>query len=154
MVSPNANSPNPSKPSNSASCTPISLDDEKIPVDSGSKDPSILPLTSRHTSSVWTDFSRKRVGDAIKYECNHFPKHLAGGRRVGTTHLKDHLKFYPKQICQDIRQTRFFGVKVNPTNKTLTLAPSEFHQEDGRRDLEKMIIFHEYPISMVEHYGF
>ncbi|TYG76005.1 hypothetical protein ES288_D03G078700v1 [Gossypium darwinii] len=137
MVSPNANSPNPSKPSNSASCTPISLDDEKIPVD-----------------SVWTDFSRKRVGDAIKSECNHFPKHLAGGRRVGTTHLKDHLKFYPKQICQDIRQTRFFGVKVNPTNKTLTLAPSEFHQEDGRRDLEKMIILHEYPISMVEHYGF
>ncbi|TYH59419.1 hypothetical protein ES332_D08G220000v1 [Gossypium tomentosum] len=40
------------------------------------------------------------------------------------------------------------------SHDTLTLAPYKFHQEDGRRDLEKMIILHKYPISMVERYGF
>uniref|UniRef100_A0A803L1L1 Transposase n=1 Tax=Chenopodium quinoa TaxID=63459 RepID=A0A803L1L1_CHEQI len=49
-----------------------------------------------------------------------------------------------------------FGTKknLNDKNDTMTLAPYEFHQEDGRRDLAEMIILHEYPISMVEHIGF
>ncbi|KAA3473220.1 zinc finger BED domain-containing protein RICESLEEPER 1-like [Gossypium australe] len=126
LASLDANVPTPSKPSTSTSCSSISLDDDESPVDSGLKDPSILPLTSRHTSSVWIDFTRKLVGDAIKAECNHCSKLLAGGRRA------------------------------NPIDKsdTLTLAPYEFHQEDERRDLLEMIILFEYPISMVEHYGF
>ncbi|PPD90819.1 hypothetical protein GOBAR_DD12240 [Gossypium barbadense] len=102
MASPDANVPTPSKPSTSASCTSISLDDDKSPIDNGLKDYYILPLTTRHKSSVWTDFTRKRVGDAIKSECNHCSKLLAGGRKAGTTHLKDHLKICPKRICQDI----------------------------------------------------
>ncbi|TYH76642.1 hypothetical protein ES332_D04G099300v1 [Gossypium tomentosum] len=136
MAGLDANAPTPSKPSTSASCTPISLDDDNSLVDSVSKDPSILPLTSRHTSLVWTKFTRKRMGDAIKAECNHYSKLLTGGRRAGTIQLKDHLKTCPKRIFQDY------------------LAPYEFHQEDGRRDLANMISLHEYPISMVEHYGF
>uniref|UniRef100_A0A803N0K1 BED-type domain-containing protein n=1 Tax=Chenopodium quinoa TaxID=63459 RepID=A0A803N0K1_CHEQI len=139
----------------SASNTPITLDDDESPVETNS-DPSVLPITSRHTSAVWSDFKRKRVGDAVKAECNHCSKLLAGGSKVGTTHLKDHLKICPKRVCQDIRQSRLFGTQknLNDKNETMTLAPYEFHQEDGRRDLEEMIILHEYPISMVEHMGF
>uniref|UniRef100_A0A803MJ15 BED-type domain-containing protein n=1 Tax=Chenopodium quinoa TaxID=63459 RepID=A0A803MJ15_CHEQI len=135
--------------------TPIALDDDDIPLETNS-DPSLLPITSRHTSAVWSDFKRKRVGDVIKAECNHCSKLLAGGSKAGTTHLKDHIKICPERVCQDLRQTRMFGTKknLNDKNDTMTLAPYEFHQEDGRRDLAEMIILHEYPISMVEHIGF
>uniref|UniRef100_A0A803LFS5 BED-type domain-containing protein n=1 Tax=Chenopodium quinoa TaxID=63459 RepID=A0A803LFS5_CHEQI len=128
MASKNEN--NASVPT-SASNTPIALDDDESPVETNS-DPSVLPITIRHTSTMWSDFKRKRVGDVVKAECNHCSKLLAGGSKAGTTHLKDHLKICPKR----------------------TLAPYEFHQEDGRRDLAEMIILHEYPISMVEHMGF
>uniref|UniRef100_A0A803MU68 BED-type domain-containing protein n=1 Tax=Chenopodium quinoa TaxID=63459 RepID=A0A803MU68_CHEQI len=139
----------------SASNTPIAIDDDESPLETNS-DPSLLPITSRHTSAVWSDFKRKRVGDVIKAECNHCSKLLAGGSKAGTTHLKDHIKICPKRVCQDLRQTRMFGTKknLNDKNDTMTLAPYEFHQEDGRRDLAEMIILHEYPISMVEHIGF
>uniref|UniRef100_A0A803LRT0 BED-type domain-containing protein n=1 Tax=Chenopodium quinoa TaxID=63459 RepID=A0A803LRT0_CHEQI len=138
-----------------SSNTPIALDDDDIPLETNS-DPSLLPITSRHTSAVWSDFKRKRVGDVIKAECNHCSKLLAGGSKAGTTHLKDHIKICPERVCQDLRQTRMFGTKknLNDKNDTMTLAPYEFHQEDGRRDLAEMIILHEYPISMVEHIGF
>ncbi|XP_021754603.1 zinc finger BED domain-containing protein RICESLEEPER 4-like [Chenopodium quinoa] len=139
----------------SASNTPITLDDDESPVETNS-DPFVLPITSRHTSAVWSDFKRKRVGDAVKAECNHCSKLLAGGSKAGTTHLKDHFKICPKRLCQDIRQSRLFGTQknLNDKNETMTLAPYEFHQEDGRRDLAEMIILHEYPISMVEHMSF
>ncbi|XP_021732494.1 zinc finger BED domain-containing protein DAYSLEEPER-like [Chenopodium quinoa] len=152
MTSKNEN--NASVPT-SASNTPIAIDDDESPLETNS-DPSLLPITSRHTSAVWSDFKRKRVGDVIKAECNHCSKLLAGGSKAGTTHLKDHIKICPKRVCQDLRQTRMFGTKknLNDKNDTMTLAPYEFHQEDGRRDLAEMIILHEYPISMVEHIGF
>uniref|UniRef100_A0A803L7J4 BED-type domain-containing protein n=1 Tax=Chenopodium quinoa TaxID=63459 RepID=A0A803L7J4_CHEQI len=132
MASKNEN--NASVPT-SASNTPIAIDDDESPQETNF-DPSLLPITSRHTSAVWSDFKRKRVGDVIKAECNHCSKLLAGGSKAGTTHLKDHIKICPKR------------------NDTMTLAPYEFQQEDGRRDLAEMIILHEYPISMVEHIGF
>uniref|UniRef100_A0A803N135 BED-type domain-containing protein n=1 Tax=Chenopodium quinoa TaxID=63459 RepID=A0A803N135_CHEQI len=152
--------PNISKPSTSASCTPIEVDDdddvEESPNVNPSSDPSVLPLTSRHTSSVWSNFKRKRVGDAIKAECNYCLKLLAGGAKSDTSHLKDHTKICPKRKCVDIRQTKLFGSKANPNDKedTMTLTPYEFRKEDGRRDLAEMIILHEYPLSMVEHFGF
>uniref|UniRef100_A0A803NB46 hAT-like transposase RNase-H fold domain-containing protein n=1 Tax=Chenopodium quinoa TaxID=63459 RepID=A0A803NB46_CHEQI len=61
----------------SASNTPITLDDDEKPVEINS-DPYVLPITSRHTSAVWSDFKRKRSGDAVKVECNHCSKLLAG----------------------------------------------------------------------------
>ncbi|KAK9724439.1 hypothetical protein RND81_05G071900 [Saponaria officinalis] len=72
-------------------------------------DPSIIPLTSRHTSEAWKHYNRKRVGDDIKAECNYCQKYLAGGPRAGTSHLKDHTKCCPKRICKDLRQTRLFA---------------------------------------------
>ncbi|KAK9724441.1 hypothetical protein RND81_05G072100 [Saponaria officinalis] len=119
-------------------------------------DPSIFPLTSRHISEAWKHYKTKKVGDKIKAVCNYCQKYLAGGPRGGTSHLKDHTKCCPKRICKYLRQTRLFGTQVNPVDKseTLTLASYKFHQDHGRRDLAEMIILHEYPLSMVEHYGF
>lgn len=145
-----------SKPSATSSCTPTpnTLDDDESPINSN--DPLLLPLTSRHTSEAWSHFKRKRVGDEIKAECNYCLKQLVGGPKSGTSHLKEHTKKCPKRKCLDLRQTRLFGTQDNPCShtETLYLAPYEFHQENGRKDLEEMIILHEYPLSMVEHYGF
>ncbi|KMT02093.1 hypothetical protein BVRB_9g208210 [Beta vulgaris subsp. vulgaris] len=152
----NGCAPKSSKKSTSASCTPISVDDDESPIEIGSQDPSVLPLISRHASKAWSDFTRKRVGDVIKAECNYCLKQLAGGRRAGTTHLKDHTKICPKRKCQDLRQTRLFGSQAKAIDEqdTLTLAPYEFQQEKGRKTLAEMIVLHEYPLSMVDHYGF
>lgn len=144
-----------SNPSTTASCTPISVDEYESPAHVVS-DPNVLPITSKHTSAVWNDFKRKRVGGVEKAECNHCNKLLSAGAKAGTSHLKDHIQSCRKRICQDLRQTRLFGTQhnVNDNSDSLTLAPYEFRQEEGRKNLAEMIILHEYPISMVEHYGF
>uniref|UniRef100_A0A803MKJ9 BED-type domain-containing protein n=1 Tax=Chenopodium quinoa TaxID=63459 RepID=A0A803MKJ9_CHEQI len=96
------------------------------------------------------------VGDLVKAECNHCSKLLAGGSKVETTHLKDHLNICPKEYVKIFnKQDCSVQKNLNDKNDTMTLAPYEFYQEDGRRNLaEMMIIFHEYPISIVEHMGF
>lgn len=103
----NTNAPIRSKPSTSASCTPISIDDDESPAEIAS-DPS---TSARHTFEVWSHFKRKRVGDGIKAECNHCFKLLVAGPKAGTKHLKDHTKICPKRICQDLRHTRLFGTQ-------------------------------------------
>ena len=35
-----------------------------------------------------------------------------------------------------------------------TLSTYSFDQENARKDLESMIVLHEYPLSMVNHVGF
>ncbi|XP_057526342.1 zinc finger BED domain-containing protein RICESLEEPER 3-like [Amaranthus tricolor] len=139
-----------SKPSTTASCTPISVDEYESPANIVSE-PNVLPITSKHTSAVWNDFKRKRVGGVEKAECNRCNKLLSAGAKARTSHLKDHIKSCRKQICQDLRQTTLFGTQhnVNDSSDSLTLAPYEFRQEDGRKDLAEMIILHEYPISMI-----
>lgn len=153
-------SSNHMKPS-SASNNVISINDDESPNQAPStdspQDPNIVPLTSRHTSEVWKDFTRKRIDDTIKAECNHCKKHFAGEANSGTKHLRDHVPRCPKKRqCRDIRQMMVTGSQKFPGDKkeTMMLAPYEFRQEDGRRDLTEMIILHGYPISMVEHYGF
>uniref|UniRef100_A0A803LSR3 BED-type domain-containing protein n=1 Tax=Chenopodium quinoa TaxID=63459 RepID=A0A803LSR3_CHEQI len=102
--------PNIFKPSTSTSCTSVTVDDDDVKespnvdhVDENpSTNPSVLPLTSRHTSSIWPNFKRKRVGDAIKAECNYCLKLLASGEKSGTSHLKDHTKICPKRKYVDI----------------------------------------------------
>ncbi|KAL4295645.1 hypothetical protein GQ457_12G016750 [Hibiscus cannabinus] len=148
--------PSISKPSTTSSSTPISLGDDKSPNQTNAADSMILHLTTGHTSATWTHFTRKRVGEEVKAECNYCNKQLVGGPRAGTSHLTEHTKKCVKKKCLDIRQTRLFGTqaKGGGSNDTLSLAPYEFHQDHGRRDLAEMVILHEYPLSMVEHYGF
>ncbi|KNA14372.1 hypothetical protein SOVF_107590, partial [Spinacia oleracea] len=163
----NINTKSSSKPSTTASRTSNTIVDtgeengteeeiEESKDPTNTVDPSVLPLTSRHASEAWASFIRKKVGQEIKAECKHCSKQLAGGPRAGTSHLKEHATKCLKRKCMDIRQTRLFGSVGSPcdTNETLTLAPYEFLQEDGRRDLAEMIILHAHPLSIVDHYGF
>ncbi|XP_056690719.1 zinc finger BED domain-containing protein DAYSLEEPER-like [Spinacia oleracea] len=163
----NINTKSSSKPSTTASRTSNTIVDtgeengageeiEESKDPTNTVDPSVLPLTNRHTSEAWASFTRKKVGKEIKAECKNCSKLLAGGPRAGTSHLKRACNKCLKRKCMDIRQTRLFGSVGSPcdTNETLTLAPYEFRQEDGRRDLAEMIVLHEYPLSIVEHYGF
>ncbi|KAE8657562.1 hypothetical protein F3Y22_tig00116989pilonHSYRG00276 [Hibiscus syriacus] len=149
-------SPSISKPTTTASSTPTSDYGDKSPKQTDDANPMGLPLTSRHTSTTWTHFTRKRVGKEIKVECNYCNKQLTGGPRSGTSHLTEHANKCVKRKCLDIRQTRLFGTQAKDggSNDTLSLAPYELHQDKGRKDLAEMIILHEYPLTIVEHYGF
>ncbi|KAE8701962.1 hypothetical protein F3Y22_tig00110503pilonHSYRG00322 [Hibiscus syriacus] len=148
-------SPSISKPTTTTSSTLISDYGDKSPKQTDDADPMVLPLTSRHTSTTWSHVTRKRVGEEIKAECNYCNKQLTGEARVGTSHLTEHAIKCVKK-CLDIRQTRLFGTQAKDggLNDTLSLAPYEFHQDKGRKDLAEMIILHEYPLTMVEHYDF
>lgn len=75
---------------------------------------------------------------------------------MGTSHLNEHTKNYAERNCLDIHQTRLFRSPCMPrdSTETLTLALYELHQDKGKRDWEDMIILHEYPFCMAEHYGF
>ncbi|XP_038993039.1 zinc finger BED domain-containing protein RICESLEEPER 2-like [Hibiscus syriacus] len=149
-------SPSISKSTTTASSIPISDCGDKSPKQTDDADPMVIPLTSRHTSTTWTHFTRKRVGKEIKVECNYCNKQLTGGPRAGTSHLTEHANKCVKRKCLNIQQTRLFGTQAKDggSNDTLSLAPYEFRQHKGRKDLAEMVILHEYPLTIVEHYGF
>uniref|UniRef100_A0A803LVV7 BED-type domain-containing protein n=1 Tax=Chenopodium quinoa TaxID=63459 RepID=A0A803LVV7_CHEQI len=136
MASKNEN--NASVPT-SASNTPIALDDDESPVETNS-DPSILPITSRHSSAVWSDFKRKRVGDVEKAECNHCSKLLASGSKAGTTHLKDHLKICPKRVgrISDLlrRLVDEYGFKIGKTQGRSSQQPFDSGSSSSKANEE------------------
>ncbi|KAE8721354.1 hypothetical protein F3Y22_tig00016212pilonHSYRG00091 [Hibiscus syriacus] len=105
--------PSISKPTTTASSTPTSECGDKSQKQTDNADPMVIPLTSRHSSTTWSHFTRKRVGKEIKAES-----------------------------------------KDGGSNDTLSLTPYEFHQDKGRKDLAEMIILHEYPLTIAEHYDF
>jgi hypothetical protein len=112
-----------------------------------------LEQTSRHKSVVWKHFTRKKIGGKDKSECNHCHKCLAGGAKAGTTHLHDHIKICPRLKHNNMKQ--YILATNNATvNAEKTIENWQFVQDAGRRDLAMMIILHEYPLSMVDHYGF
>ncbi|XP_039019773.1 uncharacterized protein LOC120151356 [Hibiscus syriacus] len=131
-------SPSISKPTTTASSTPTSDCGDKNQKQTDDADPMVIPLTSRHTSTTWSHFIRKRVGKKIKAECNYCNKQLTRGPRAGTSHLTEHANKCVKK-CLDIRQTRLFGTQAKDggSNDTLSLAPYEFHQDKGRKTWQK-----------------
>ncbi|XP_038994268.1 zinc finger BED domain-containing protein RICESLEEPER 2-like [Hibiscus syriacus] len=149
-------SPSISKPTTTANSTSISDCGDKSPKQTDDADLMVIPLTLRHTSRTWIHFTRKRVGKEIKVECNYCNKQLTGGPRAGTSHLTEHANKCVKRKCLDIRQTRLFGTQAKDggSNDILSLAPYEFRQDKGRKVLTEMIILHEHPLTIVEHYGF
>ncbi|KAK9132321.1 hypothetical protein Scep_011849 [Stephania cephalantha] len=139
-----------------------------------------LPTTpvvksSRLKSAVWNDFERVKKGDVMVAICKHCKKKLSASATSGTSHLKNHLIRCRKRCGRELTQ-QVLVVRGNQKDSTFNfgsyqfgqdLSPMElkfdheqsrldlkFDSERSRLDLSRMIILHEYPLSIVEDDGF
>ena len=86
-------------------------------------------------------------------KCNYYNNQLTGRANDGTTHLKDHFKNCPRRVTRDIRQHILVPDQKASDGKA-SMRKYSFNAELSRDDLAKMITIHDYPLSIVEHYGF
>ncbi|PIA25928.1 hypothetical protein AQUCO_10200001v1 [Aquilegia coerulea] len=129
--------------------------------------------SSRLKSLVWNDFERVKKGDVMVAICKHCKKKLSASATSGTSHLKNHLNRCRKRQTRELAEQLILvrekqrGGTINLENLKFddfgpidfkfderTLLNLKFDQERSRYDLARMIILHEYPLSMVEHVGF
>ena len=108
------------------------------------------------TSDVWDHFTRKKIDGKFKAQCYHCSKLYLGDSNVGTTHLRNLLAKCPWLKFKDIRDMRQ-QVLIKQQNKvdgTMSLNAYQFDQVKVRNKLSRMVMLHEYPISIVDHIGF
>ncbi|WOL13353.1 zinc finger BED domain-containing protein RICESLEEPER 3-like [Canna indica] len=105
------------------------------------------------TSPVWNHFKRQQIDGKWKAICNYYNGKLLGELKQGTSHLSSHFKTCKYRRTRDIRQS-FLKTSASVTGETVVVDNYSFDQETVRQSLAKMIILHEYPISIVEHIGF
>ena len=103
-------------------------------------------------SDVWNHFKRQKVDGKWKAICNYCAKSLLGDAKQGASHLRSHFKSYKLQTAWDIRQS--FLKTYKEGGETVVVSNYVFNQQTTRDALRKMIILHEYPMSMVNHIGF
>ncbi|KAL4607009.1 hypothetical protein ACB092_09G144200 [Castanea dentata] len=88
------------------------------------------------TSDVWEHFTRKKNlklnAIIFKAQCYHCSKFYLGDSSQGITHLRNYLVRCP----------------------WLNLNAYQFNQAKVRNNLARMVILHEYPLSMVDQIGF
>ncbi|KAK4594233.1 hypothetical protein RGQ29_018066 [Quercus rubra] len=116
----------------------------------------IIEEAGKYKSIVWNHFKRERVDEKDKVECNYFKKLLVRGSNYGTKHLHDHVKICPRIKFQDIRDMNQ-QILVRDQNKVDSMASVNaynFDQNVSRNELARMIILHEYPLSIVDQIGF
>ena len=138
--------------------TPSTIGDDVVEVVSregeGAKTSETLDKddTSKRRSKVWKHFKTKRVMGKMKAECLYCHKILGGESKNGTSHLQKHFDICPLRKTRDIRQS-ILNTTRGGDGKT-HVGVYTFDQEAARTSLGKMIILHEYPLSIVDHYGF
>ncbi|XP_020251906.1 zinc finger BED domain-containing protein RICESLEEPER 1-like [Asparagus officinalis] len=122
------------------------------------------PRARKLRSAVWNDFTKeKREDGAMVATCNHCKRQLTASSRSGTTHLKNHLAICTTtNVRRPDRRKRRKLVIRRPVqiaygaqkDGAAELEGSHFDQDLSRQDLARMIILHEYPLSIVHHAGF
>lgn len=149
--SPNSESPqSPTIPSeeNQSNTSSSPINSIQVEADDGGR--------SKLKSIMWNHYKRIEVDGVYKAVCHYCSKSLGGETKNGTKHLHDHFKRCPKRKYKDIVDMRQ-QVLVNQQNKAdekMSLTPYHFDQEVSKRELAIMITLHEYPLSIVEHFGF
>ncbi|KAL8470747.1 hypothetical protein ACS0TY_033349 [Phlomoides rotata] len=163
-----ASSTVPTQDSNATPCsqspvdgTPQTMSVDEIPTPNNSNqvncmDESEETLVSGKkrglTSVVWNHFKRQQIKGKWKAECSYCKKQLGGDTKNGTRHLHDHLRICPLKNTRDIKQSILMPKK--DTGGKFSVGTYTFNEEIVRKDLASMIVLHEYPLSMVEHFGF
>ncbi|KAG8368691.1 hypothetical protein BUALT_Bualt15G0072000 [Buddleja alternifolia] len=108
----------------------------------------------KQTSKVWEHFKKVKVDDIQYAECKYCKIHLKTPPGFGTTGLFKHYQKACKKRPRglDIRQSLIkTSKKVNGGEELTTHI---FSQEYTRSELARMVILHDYPLSIVEHVGF
>ncbi|KAE8728421.1 hypothetical protein F3Y22_tig00004457pilonHSYRG00061 [Hibiscus syriacus] len=109
--------------------------------------------SSKLKSMVWDHFKKEKINNEWKAICNHCKNKFNGESKNGTSHLRDHIKRCKKRVQVDIRQQVLIANQKKSDGK-LTIGAFSFNQDVARKELSKMIIMHEYPLSIVDHSQF
>ncbi|XP_024965995.1 zinc finger BED domain-containing protein RICESLEEPER 2-like [Cynara cardunculus var. scolymus] len=113
------------------------------------------PANKRLKYVVWNHFEAIYIDGLRRFaKCKYCNKQMTGRPNDGTTHLKDHFKICPRKVTKDIRQHILVQEQTAKDGKTSLLSNYNFSAESSRDDLAKIIILHDYPLSIVEHHGF
>ncbi|KAG8380573.1 hypothetical protein BUALT_Bualt06G0029600 [Buddleja alternifolia] len=121
------------------------LETNDIPQESGKR---------KQTSKMWEHLKKVNVDDMQYAECKYCKICLKASPGFGTTSLFKHYQKACKRRPRglDIRQS------VIKTSKKVSgaeeLTTHTFSQEYTRSELARMVILHNYPLSIVEHVGF
>ena len=101
-------------------------------------------------SPMWKHFTHLVVNNEEKAQCNYCKKIFVGKSSYGMSHLKQHFDMCHrrKAVGGDIRQM------ILKTDLKGNVNSGAFNEKQGIEKLAKMIILHDYPLSMVEHRGF
>ncbi|XP_019427131.1 PREDICTED: uncharacterized protein LOC109335454 [Lupinus angustifolius] len=129
---------------------PMNVDVPSIQDETHCSSPNdVEEVQPQQRSSVWNHFKRHREDGKWKAAYNYCGKRLLGDLSQGTKHLHNHFKSCLRRTNSDIKQALLKTAKKG--TESLLVGSYAFNQEAARRALAKMIIFHEYPMSMVDH---
>jgi hypothetical protein len=149
--------PTPSQPQ-SAPIDNVDKDQLQPPTDNlpvaGDGNNDELNDKKRKSSDVWNHFKRKLDNGQEKAICNYCSKALTGRRTDGTHHLSLHYQKCKRRPFKDIRQAILLREQKKIDGSSTYLSNYHFDPEKSREDLARMIILHEYPLSIVDHLGF
>ena len=112
------------------------------------------------TSEAWTYFDLVHVNGVQMAKCKTCKKILSYKGSSGTSHLLKHAKKTCSsrhlnlasnqsqlKVKREIDGSTYLAVNERPKKVV-------FDQEVSRKELMKMVVMHEYPLSMVDHIGF
>ncbi|KAK9750611.1 hypothetical protein RND81_02G208000 [Saponaria officinalis] len=122
------------------------------------KSDSNAPSTKKRTSDVWLYFEVVMTNGVRKARCKRCKKYLSYNGANGVSHFHKHAsKSCPKRLLtNDSSQTKLRTKIELDGSSTLELKEKykEFDQDFSKRKLVTAIVLHEYPLSMVDHFGF
>ena len=127
-----------------------SHDPDVIMIDNDdSKDDKAL---KKGKSEAWLHFDKVKIEGAIKAVCKYCGAKLRGDSGAGTSHLKSHYNTKHHNKGQSNIRQKLLASNFNKNHPEL--ASYNFNPEGAKEELAKMIIMHEYPLSIVDHVGF
>ena len=140
----------------SSSPCPIASTSPASPNQVGSMnaDIDVVGQKRKLTSVVWNHFKKLKVNGVDKAECNYCKKRLTGRSSDGTNHLHIHFKNCPRKNCRDIRQQILVKEQKKVDGSSVFLSNYHFDYDRSRMDLSCLVIVHEHPLSLVEHFWF
>ena len=127
--------------------------DDTNEVEMGEEELESKLANNKLRSVVWQHFKKVKIDGVWKAVCNYCTKKLLGESKSGTKHLHNQYKICPQRRVVESKQKVLTQDLFRGEGKR-KLDAYTFDQEFARRQLAKMIILHEYPLSIVEHVGF
>ncbi|XP_023732209.1 zinc finger BED domain-containing protein RICESLEEPER 4-like [Lactuca sativa] len=109
---------------------------------------AVNPPNKRQKSIAWDQFVKVTVNGKLKAQCKTCNALLGADPKNGTKYLLVHREKCIAKGQTDIRQ------KLLVSNSKTDLSTYVYNEKDSRNALAKMVILHEYPLSIVEHVGF